>query len=81
MLHGHKPQNPDNITMDPPTAHANPHSLETLDKYITKKHYDKAINRALSGKAHGLDAITNELIKHLPEEAHTRIYTLFQLMA
>ena len=62
-------------------AHTNPRSLETLDTYITISHYDKAINRAPPGKTPGPNAITNDLIKHLPEEAHTRIYTLFQLMA
>ncbi len=66
--------------MAPPT-HTNPRPPETLDTYITKSHYDRAINRAPPGKAPGPDAITNELIKHLPEEAHTLIFTLFQLMA
>jgi hypothetical protein len=47
---------------------------------MTNNHYDRAINRAPSGKAPGPDAITNKLIKHLPEEAHTLIYILFQLM-
>ena len=65
-----QPQNPDNFTMAPP-AHTNPRSLEILDPYITNSDYDRAINRASPGKAPGLDAITNELIEHLPEEAHT----------
>jgi hypothetical protein len=64
-----------------PSAHTNPHSPETLDTYITKSRYDRAINRAPPGKAPGPYEITNELIKHLPEDAHTLIYTLFQLMA
>ena len=64
-----------------PPEHTSPHSPKTLDTYITKSHYDRAINRAPPGKAPGLDAITNELIKHLPEDAHALIYTLFQLMA
>jgi hypothetical protein len=58
-------------------THTTPHPAETLDKHITKSHYDRAINRAPPGKTPGPDAITNKLIKHLPEEAHTLIYTLF----
>jgi hypothetical protein len=38
-----QPQNPDKFTMSPP-AHTNPRSPETLDTYITKSHYDRAIN-------------------------------------
>jgi len=72
---------PDNCNMAPPSQHTNPHPLETLDKYITKSQYGRAINRAPPGKAPDPYAITNELIKHLSEEAHTFIYTLFQLMA
>ena len=75
-----QPQNPDIFTMLPP-AQTNPSSSKTLDTYITKSHYNRATNRAPSGKAPGPDAITNELIKHLPEEGHTFIYTIFQLMA
>ena len=75
-----KPQNPNNFTMSPP-AHIHPQPRETLDTYITKSQYDRAINRALPGKALGPDAITSELIKHLPEERHSLIFTLFQLMA
>jgi hypothetical protein len=67
--------------MTPPSSHTKPHPNETLDKYITKSHYDRAINRAPFGKAPGPDAITNELIKYLPEEAHALICKLFQLMA
>jgi len=66
--------------MSPP-AHTNPRSPKTLNTYITKSHYNRAINRASPGKSPGPYAITNELIKHLPEEAHTLIFTLFQLMA
>jgi len=42
-----------------------------------RSHYDRATTRAPKGKAPGPDAITNELIKHLPEAAHTLLYTLF----
>ena len=64
-----------------PSSHTKPHPNETLNKYIAKSHYDRVINRAPPGKAPGPDAITNEFTKHPPEEAHTLIYTLFQLMA
>ena len=37
--------------------------------------------RAPEGKPPGPDAITNELVKHLPEAAHTLLYKLFQIMA
>ena len=64
-----------------PPAYTNPRLPEILDTYVTKSHYDRAINRAPPGQAPGPYAITNELIKHLPDEAHTLILTLFQLMA
>jgi hypothetical protein len=64
-----------------PPAHTNPRPPETLDTYITKSHYDRAKSRAPPDKAHGPDAITNELIKHLPEDAHKLILILFQLVA
>ena len=67
--------------MTPACPHTKPHPAETLDKHITRSHYPRAINRAPPGKAPGPDAITNELIKHLPKEVHTLIYTLFQLIA
>ena len=67
--------------MTPASQHTKSHPVETLDKYITKSHYDRAIDRAPPGKAPGPDAMTNELVKHLSEEAHTLIYPLFQLMA
>jgi hypothetical protein len=67
--------------MTPASSHTKPHPVETLDKHITKSHYDRAIIRAPSGKAPGPDAIMNELIKHLPEEAHAFVYTPFQRMA
>ena len=76
-----QPHNQDNFTITPASPHTKPHPVEILDKHITKSHYDIAINRASPGKAPGPDAMTNELIKHLPEEAHTLIYTLFQFMA
>ena len=63
--------------MTPAHPHTKPHPAETLDKYITKSHYDRAIHSAPLVEAPGPDAITNELIKHLPEEAHSLIYTLF----
>jgi hypothetical protein len=66
--------------MHPPT-HIHSYPQETLDTYITKSHYDRAISRAPPGKAPGPDAITNELIKHLLEATHIPIFTLFQLMA
>jgi hypothetical protein len=37
--------------------------------------------RSPEEKAPGPGAITNELIKHLPEATHTLLYTLFQIMA
>ena len=75
------PQNPDNFVVTPPTQDKTPHPTPTLDTYITRGHYDRATTRAPEGKAPGPDAITNELIKHLPETTHTLIYNLFQLMA
>ncbi len=55
--------------------------LNRLTRYI---HHEKRLHKShtpeLTGKALGLDAITNELIKHLPEEAHTFIRTLFLIM-
>ena len=66
-----------------PNSYATPQSKETLGKQITKSLYDRAVNRAPPGKAPGPDAITNELVKHLPEDVHTGtlVYTLFQTMA
>jgi hypothetical protein len=57
------------------------HPTPTLDTYITRGHYDRATTRVPEGKAPGPDAITNELIKHLPETTNTLIYTLFRIMA
>jgi hypothetical protein len=53
----------------------------TLDTYITRRHYDRATTIAPESKAPSPDAITNEVIKHLPEAMLTVIYTLFQIMA
>jgi hypothetical protein len=71
-----QPHNPDNFTMTPAHPHTKPYPAEILNKHITRSHYDKAINQAPPSKAPGPDAITNELIKHHPEEAHTLIYTI-----
>ena len=76
-----QPQNPDNFEVTPPIQDKTPHPTPTLDTYITRSHYDRAITRAPEGKAPGPDAITNEPIKHLPEATHTLLYTLFRIMA
>ena len=75
-----QPQNPGSFEVILPTQDTSPHPTPTLDTYIIRGHYDKATTRAPEGKAHGPDAITNELIKHLPEATHTLLYTLFRIM-
>jgi hypothetical protein len=77
------PQNPDNFDIIPPAYHAPTHPKMTIDKYMTKSHYNRAVNRTppATGKAPGPDALTNELVKDLREEVHTLIYTLFQTTA
>jgi len=74
-------KNPDNFEIKPPNPYITPQPNDTLDKHITKIRYDRAVNRAPAGRAPGLDAITNELIKDLPDDVHTLVYTLFQTMA
>ena len=76
-----QPQNPDNFEVTPQTQDKTPHPTQTLDTYITRGHYDRATTRAPEGKAPGPDAITNEIVKHLPEATHTLIFTLFRIMA
>ena len=75
------PQNPDNFEVTPPTHGTTPHPATTLDTYITRIHYDRPTTSAPEGKAPGPDAITNELIKNLPEATHTLLYTLFRIRA
>jgi hypothetical protein len=53
----------------------------TLDYYLTKNHYTAACQKTSAGKAPGPDTTPNEIIKHLPEQAHDLIYLLFRLMA
>ncbi len=69
-----QPQIPDNFDITPPFHNTIPHPETTLDTYITRSHYDMVTTRAPEGKAPRSDAITNELIKHLPEAKHTLIY-------
>jgi hypothetical protein len=70
-----QPQNPDNYDITPPPHNTTPHPATTLDTYITRSHYDRATTWAPEGNAPGPDAITDELIKHLPEATHTHSYT------
>ena len=80
--HGHNHQiNPDTFVIKPPPHNTPLHPEITLDTYIARSHYERATNRAPEGKALGPDAITNEVIKHLQEAAHTLIYILFQIRA
>ena len=53
----------------------------TLDHYLTRSHYTAACHKASAGKAPGLDTISKETLKHLPESVHDLLYHLFQLMA
>jgi len=52
-----------------------------IGTYITRSHYERATTTAPQSKAPSPDAITNELVKHLPEAVHALIYTLLQIMA
>jgi len=76
-----QPQNPNNFDIQPPYQHTPTHPSKTLDAHITRSHYDRAVSRAPVCKTPSQDAITNELIKHLPETAHKIIYKLFLIMA
>jgi hypothetical protein len=73
----------------------NPHNLDpyetkckdpykaqhTLDHYLTRGHYTMAYQKASPGKAPDPDAMSNEIIKFLPDTSHDLIFTLFKLMA
>jgi len=73
-----QPQNPDNFEVTPPTQDTTPHPIPTLDTCITRGYYDRTTTRVLEGKAPVPDAITNKLIKHLPEASHTQDTTTRQ---
>ena len=83
---------PDHIPLPPwqnplnPDPYTNPKAntattQHTPNYYLTKNHYTAACHKASAGKAPGLDAIPNEILKHLPESAHDILYHLFRLMA
>ncbi len=72
------PLNPDPYTNLKPNTPTRQH---TIDYYLTKNHYADACHKASAGKAPGLDAIPNEILKHLPEPMHDLIYLLFRFMA
>jgi hypothetical protein len=75
----------------PTSSHPTPHSshkrqklfLEQLllDRVLTRTQYTMACQRASTGKAPGPDALPNEVLKYLPENAHDVIFTLFTIMA
>jgi len=68
------PLNPDPYTN--PKA-STPTPQHTLYYYLTKNHYTAACHKALADKALGLDAIPNEILKHLLESAHDLLYLMF----
>jgi hypothetical protein len=70
-----EPSNPDSI-LPPPT----PTRGTDLTKKLTKVLYHTALKNLSNNKAPGPDNIPNELIKMLPERAHTCFYRLFQHM-
>jgi len=76
-----QPKYPDNFNIKPPNPYITPQPNETLDKHISNSHYDRAVNRVPPGKAPKPDAITIELITHLPDDVHTLVYTLFKTTA
>jgi hypothetical protein len=76
-----QPQNPDNFEVTSPTQNTTPHPSPTLDTCIARGHYDTTTTKAPEGKAPVPDAITSELIKHLPEATHTLLYNFFRIMA
>lgn len=51
-----------------------------LEDVLQRSLYEEAKNSLANGKQAGPDGIPNELIKHLPEEWHYTIHTLFTLL-
>ena len=68
---------------DPYTLRA--HNLQAtqpanMSYLLHASHYETAVARLALGKAPGPDGIPNEVIKHLPQQAHDAIYLLFNHM-
>jgi hypothetical protein len=70
------PDNPDNYTIE---SRGDP-SL-TLADMITRDTFDKTINSLGIGKAPGPDGIPNEILKFLPPETRSALFSLLSLLA
>ena len=70
---------------EPDPFQLRPHTLPRNDvasftQLLQRQHYDRAVARLAAGKAPGPDGIPNEVIKHLPQQAHDAIFRLFTQM-
>jgi hypothetical protein len=65
------PDNPDQFVIEPRGD-----SSLTLADIITRDTFDKTVNSLGTGKAPGLDGITNEIIKFLPYATRSALFSL-----
>jgi hypothetical protein len=70
------PDNPDNFTIE---SRGDP-SL-TFSDMITRDTFDKTLNSLGTGKAPGPDGIPNEILKFLPPETRSALFSLLSLLA
>jgi hypothetical protein len=56
-------------------------NIATLSDMTTRDTFNQTIQQLGIGKSHGPDGIPNEIIKYLPIEEHTTIFSLMTLLA